>query len=88
MVLKYSKTIRQRKEVAQKLSVSERLALKKRLFEAVYVSNIARLGEKVKLWIFVDSDVVRRTGGGLAMRQGWSGKMLLDRGEKVCYNGK
>jgi len=80
--LKHSKTIRLRKEVAQKLSVSERLALKKCLFEAVYVSNIARLGGKVKLWIFMDDDVVRRTDDRLAMKRGLVGQNASRQGRK------
>ncbi len=65
-VLKYSKTIRPRKEFAQKLSVLGRFALKKCLFEAVYVSNIARTDRKVKLWILGYDGVARRTDDCLA----------------------
>lgn len=64
--MKYSKTIRPRKEIAQKLSILEHFALKNCLFEAVYISNIARLVGKVKLWILADDGAARRTGGGLA----------------------
>ena len=74
-----------------------RFALKKCLFEAVYISNIACLGGKVKLWILVDGGAAMRTEGGLVSRWrmaniggrwanmdgGRVGKMLLDRGEKV-----
>lgn len=73
MILEYSKTIRPGKEFAQKSSILERFALKNRLFEAVYISNIARLTGKVKLWILADDDVAWRTDGGLIVEQmsGW-----------------